>query len=116
MFHARADSISFIAAALRMCAGILVWAAHFAILYGFTGLACARRLEESGAVWVGLIPWVIGLATVIAAAAAAVLLVPVVRAPSKTPFVEWVSGWTAAFALVAILLEAAAVFWVPWCG
>jgi hypothetical protein len=30
--------------------------------------------------------------------------------------VEWVSGWTAAFALVAILLEAAAVFWVPWCG
>jgi hypothetical protein len=104
MFHARADSISFAAAALRMSAGIFVWGAHFAILYGFTGLACARRLDEAGAVWVGLIPWVIGLATVIAAAAAAVLVAPVLRARSKAPFVEWVSGWVAAFALVAILL------------
>jgi hypothetical protein len=111
-----ADSVSFTATALRLSAGIIVWAMHFAIIYGFTGLACARRYTESGDTWIALVPWVIGIATAAALAAALVLLTPVIRSPRKAPFVEWVSGWIAAFAMIAIVLEAAAVLWVPACG
>ena len=111
-----ADSVSFTATALRLSAGIIVWAVHFAIIYGFTGLACARRYAESGDTWITLVPWVIGIATAAAFAVALVLLFPVMRSPRKAPFVEWVSGWVAAFAMIAIVLEVAAVFWVPVCG
>ena len=110
------DSVSFTATALRLSAGIIVWAVHFAIIYGFTGLACARRYAEVGDTWIALVPWVIGVATAAALAVASVLLAPVMRLPRKAPFVEWVSGWIAAFAMIAIVLEAAAVFWVPACG
>ena len=60
-----------------MLAGPLIWAAHFAIIYGFTGLVCARpgwaRFTILG--W-GLIPFGIALVTLVAAAAmVAVLLV-----------------------------------------
>jgi hypothetical protein len=63
----------------RICAGIIIWGVHFAVIYGYTGLACARR-------------------------------------PTHARFVEWVSGWVAAFALLAMVLEAIAVLWVPVCG
>jgi hypothetical protein len=112
----RADSMSFAAAAARMSAGIVIWAAHFGVIYGYTGLACARRFAEAGAAWVALVPWVIGVATVLAVAAALVFLAPVVRSPRTAPFVDWLGGWVAALAIVAIILEALAMFWVPVCG
>jgi hypothetical protein len=111
----RADSAPFAATALRLSAGIIVWALHFAIIYGYTGLACARRYAGSGETWIALVPWVIGIATAGALAVALIFLLPVVRSPREAGFVEWVSGWVAAFAMVAIVLEAAAVFWVPAC-
>jgi hypothetical protein len=112
----RADSISFAAAAGRVSAGIVIWAAHFGAIYGYTGLACARRFSDSGAAWVALVPWVIGAATLLAVAAALVFLAPVVRSPRAAPFVDWLGGWVAALAIVAIVLEAMAMFWVSVCG
>jgi hypothetical protein len=112
----RADSVSFAATAWRVSAGILIWAAHFGAIYGYTGLACARRFADGGAAWVALVPWVIGVATAIAVAAALVFLVPVFRSPRTAPFVDWLGGWVAALATVAIILEAIAMFWVPVCG
>ena len=41
---------------LRMSSGAIVWAAHFAVIYGVTALACARGNAR-------IVPWVIGLAT-----------------------------------------------------
>ena len=40
-------------AALRMALGVMVWAAHFAVVYGFTALACARGFASAA-------PWVVG--------------------------------------------------------
>lgn len=114
MLHA--DRVSFTTTALRVSAGIVIWAAHFGVIYGYTGLACARRLAESGAAWVALVPWVIGGATAAAVGVALVVATPVLRSPRTAPFVEWLAGWVAALAVVAMVLEAIAVLWVPVCG
>lgn len=112
----RSDSVSFATTTGRVSAGILIWAAHFGTIYGYTGLACARRFADMGAAWVALVPWVIAVATAIAVAAALVFLAPVFRSPRAAPFVEWLGGWVAGLAIVAIILEAIAMFWVPVCG
>jgi hypothetical protein len=103
------------ATALRMSAGVIIWAVHFAVIYGFTGLACARRFGASGETWLTLVPWVIAVATAAGVLAAAVFIPPAVRA-NREQFVEWVSGWVAAFAVLAMVLEAITVLWVPVCG
>jgi hypothetical protein len=110
------DSACFAVTALRMSAGIIVWAVHFGVIYGFTGLACARRYEPSGAMWVGLVPWVIGIATVLAAAIALKFVLPLARRPRDARFVDWMTGWVAVLAIGAIVLEAITVLWVPACG
>jgi hypothetical protein len=103
------------ATALRMSAGVIIWAVHFAVIYGFTGLACARRFGASGETWLMLLPWVIGASTAAGVLAAAAFIVPATRA-SREQFIEWVSGWVAAFAVLAMILEAITVLWVPMCG
>ena len=50
-------------AALRISLGVVLWALHFTVIYGFTALACARGFGAS-------VPWFVGGATVVAAAAA----------------------------------------------
>ena len=109
------DSASFTITSLRMAVGVIIWAAHFAIIYGYTGLACARRFEASGETWVASVPWVVGIATAAGVLLAIVFVVPAVRA-SRRAFVEWMSGWVAAFAVLAMILEGIAVLWVPVCG
>jgi hypothetical protein len=63
-----------------MLSGLLIWAVHFVVVYGFTGLVCARpgwaRLTIGG--W-ELIPFGITLATLLALAA----LIAVPLASSK---------------------------------
>jgi hypothetical protein len=102
--------------ALQISAGVIVWAVHFGIVYGYTGLACARRFEPSGATWIALVPWVIGVATLLGALLTLALIVPVLRAPRRIDFSRWMGACLAALALVAILLEGVAVIWVPVCG
>jgi hypothetical protein len=104
------------ATALRLSAGVMIWAVHFTVIYSYTGLACARRFDTWGPTWVALVPWVIGAATLLAAATTLILIVPVVQSRERTEFTRWMSACVAAFALGAILLEALPVFWVPLCG
>jgi hypothetical protein len=108
------DRVSFGAAALRIGAGVIIWAVHFAVIYGYTGLACARRFTESGETWLALVPWVLAFATVLGVAVAAAFVPAAVRA-TRTQFVEWVSGWVAAFAVLAMVLEGITILWVPVC-
>ena len=53
-------------------APVVIWAAHFAFVYGFTGIACARRF---GAV----VPWVVGFASLVAVCALLVFAAPAAR-------------------------------------
>jgi hypothetical protein len=91
--------------ALRMGAGVLVWALHFTVVYGFTALACARGFAAAA-------PWGVGIATVVAALAAAALLVTNLR----TEFIRWMTAGIAAFALVAILWEGVSALFVTPCA
>lgn len=99
--------MSFPAAALRLSAGVLVWALHFGVLYGFTALACARGFP-------GAVPWVAGGATLAALAAIALLFLREI--PGRAEFVAWVSVAVAGLALVAVLYQTVPLFLVPVCA
>jgi hypothetical protein len=91
--------------ALRIGAGVLIWALHFTAIYGFTALACARGFAAAA-------PWAVGVATAVAAVAAAAVLVTNLR----TEFTRWMTAGIAAFALVGILWEGLAAFLVSPCA
>ena len=91
-------------ALLRMASGVLVWALHFGVIYGATGLACARGLGEA-------VPWTIGVATLVAATAAGVIILTHL----SHEFARWMTAALAAVALVAIVWEGLAVLTVPAC-
>jgi hypothetical protein len=80
--------------ALRLSSGVIVWALHFAAIYGYTALACARGFGESA-------PWAVGVATALAAALAALIILRNL----DSEFTRWLSAALAAAALVAILWE-----------
>jgi hypothetical protein len=105
---------SFAATALRMSSGVIVWALHFTTIYGFTGWACSRVSDASGRDAIAAVPWVIAIATAIAAA---LILVTVAQAARnwRSDFTSWMTACVAALALSAVLLEGAAVLWVPAC-
>ena len=88
--------------ALRMSSGVIVWALHFTVVYGFTALACARGFG-------GVAPWVVGVATLVAAAAAVVVLLT----HFSCEFTRWLTAAIAAAALLAILWEGLPALLVP---
>ena len=108
--------MSFAKAAAIVSGGGLVWAAHFTVVYGYTGIACARRFDAVGRTLVALVPWVIAIASVAAAAAALMIMVRMLRVEAGPDFTRRVGAGVAALALVAIVLEAIPVVWVPVCG
>lgn len=97
----------FVRTSLRISAGVLVWALHFAAIYGFTALACARG-------WSGAVLPLVVLATL--AAAAAMLVIVVAGTRRRGEFESWLSASLAGLALVAVLYEGITVLVVPSCG
>lgn len=91
--------------ALRILAGPLLWALHFAALYGFTALACAR----GGA---AAIPWVAAVATLLLGGAVGLLMVKL----SKEQFIDWLSAALAALSLLAIVWQGLPVLLIALCG
>lgn len=94
------------AALLRMSSGAIVWAMHFAAIYGITALACARGLPA-------VVPWAIGTATVLAFAAAVAITALGARAAG---FTGWMTAAISGLALIAMAWEAIPVFVVPACA
>lgn len=97
----------FAPAMLTALGGLLVWATHFGVIYGATGIACARDVPE-------LAPWSIGIATVLALGSLGALGLPRLRKPHRD-FVDWLRGATAGIGVVAILWQALPVLMVPIC-
>ena len=100
--------------ALRTLSGAFIWAAHFAAIYGFTSLACARNLASIQWLGIGVVAWVVGGATVIALAAEASVIVAAMR---RVPigFAEWMSASIAALASLAMIWEALPALMVSAC-
>jgi hypothetical protein len=99
--------MGFAATALRMSSGVIVWALHFAAIYGVTGLACARAAPQAALIGVAL-------ATLVAVGA----LVPIVVSGwrRRAEFESCFTAAVAAFALLAVVWEALPALWVPTCG
>jgi len=93
--------------ALRMSAGVIVWAVHFGALYGFTALACARGFA-------GAVPWVTGAASFVAVLA--MLFIMARNLPRRGEFESWMAFSIAALALVGIVFETVPVYVVRTCG
>ena len=93
--------------ALWITSGIVVWALHFTVIYGFAAIACARGFA-------GAVPWAIGAATVLAATLTVVIMVR--GYARRSEFVHWMATALAALSLVAILFQSAPVLWFPNCG
>lgn len=91
--------------ALWMSSGVVLWALHFALIYGFTALACARGFGAAA-------PWTVGAATLVAAALAVALIVTNL----SSEFTRWMTAALAAAALVAILWEGLSAFMVSPCA
>jgi hypothetical protein len=91
--------------ALWISSGVVVWALHFTLIYGFTALACARGFGAAA-------PWVVGAATLVAAA----LAVALVLTNLDREFTRWMTAAVAAAALLAILWEGLPAVMVQACA
>jgi hypothetical protein len=98
----------FTPATLRATGGLIVWVAHFGVLYGVTGLACARGFPES-------VAWTIGGATLMALAANGALAFSGLRA-APADILDWLTASGAAVSIVAVVWQALPVLMVPICG
>ena len=95
------------AASLRIGFPVIVWGLHFGTVYALTALACARAAPQ-------MVPWTIGIATLVAAL---LLVVTILRQwPQRSDFNAWLTGALAAAALVAVAWEALPVLLVPPCA
>lgn len=89
-----------------ICAAIVLWAVHFAVLYGYTGLACARGYGHT-------ISWVIAGATLVAFPLTAAIAARGWR--ERAQFTGWMTGSVAALALIAMTYEALAALFTRSC-
>jgi uncharacterized protein involved in cysteine biosynthesis len=111
---------------LRMFAGLLLWTAHFGVIYGVTALVCARRLADVTILGLGLVPFTIAVTTLVALLAAGLVLALAVgdlRAARQTPerdqtrvFLSAMTATVAGLAMVAIVWDALPVLIVPACA
>lgn len=93
--------------AWRLCAGILVWAVHFGLLYGFSSLACAAGSPT-------LALWGIVVATALALAALSVIVQQGWR--QHTRFERWLQAALGLFAFAGVLLNALPVLLLEVCA
>jgi hypothetical protein len=99
--------MSFARASLLMAGGALCWALHFAAIYGFTGVACARGYAPA-------VPWAILACTVPALLGAAVVMRLALR--RRESLEHWLAAAIAGAAMVAIVWEALPALLVPACA
>ena len=101
---------------LFMIGGLIVWAAHFTVVYGFTAVACAKDLAGTTFLGIELVPFVIGVATVLAWITAGLVLGIAFSSPtpprslryagSTEEFLQYTGAFIAGLSLFAITLTA----------
>ncbi|TFZ01383.1 hypothetical protein [Ramlibacter rhizophilus] len=103
---------------LLSCSGPIIWALHFVLIYGFTGVVCAR--PNADWTWAGL------PATSLVIVASGVLALGLIalfalrarprRGAAPLPrFVGWTTLGMAGLSAVAVVYETLVVWLVPGC-
>lgn len=95
---------------LNVIAVVVVWAAHFGAIYGFTALLCERQV-------VALVPTAIIASTIIALVALAAIAVPAgLRAMRAPALPDVLTAGLGALAALAAVWEASSLIGVRGCG
>jgi hypothetical protein len=106
-----------------MTSGLVVWAAQFTIIYGVTGVACARGWYRFSLFGLDVVRASIAAATLIALAATALVFWRAFVARSESAdeepserFVETVTLWICGLSLVAIAYNGLPALILPACS
>ena len=105
-----------------MTSGFAFWAAQFTVIYGITGVACARGWYRISFLGVDIVQASIGVATVLALAATAVVFWGALarergpRDASSEGFIETATLWICGLSLVAILYTGVPALILPACS
>src|SRR5687768_13492510 len=115
----------FVGKMLFMVGGLLVWAVHFAVIYGFTAVACAKGFAMTNVLGFGIIPFVIGAGTLLALVTTGAVLIGAISGPipPRSPrfdeateqFLRYTAAVIAVLSLVAIAWNALPVLVVGPC-
>ena len=115
----RAAAPSFTRGFLRLFSGPIVWAIHFLLVYGFTGVLCARPAWEVQWLGIGLLEWGIGSAAVAALALLAFIHLGRRRKEAveiNAVFVRRTGAALALLSALAIVWESLPLLLVPACA
>jgi hypothetical protein len=117
----------FIGELANMVAGLLLWAAHFAVVYAVHTLSCARGFAPWTVLGFGLVPFVIAAATIVALAGSGLVLaialrdLRAMRGPrsdvrDSQRFLTYTSATVASFSMLAILWVALPALFIQPCS
>lgn len=110
---------------LYMLGGLIVWGVRFLAVYSFTALACARGWSEATPGGIGLVPLVVGIATLVAVLGCVALLAKAVtrlgdrssqEGAENTRFVHIIAASVAALAILAMVWETLPFLLITGCG
>jgi hypothetical protein len=115
---------AFLRRSLLLIGGLIIWAVHLGVVYGFNGLACARRFAEAEIWGVGTVPLFVGGTTLLALALTTVLMVVALRRDPAAAryedeteaFLSYSSAAVAALSLLAIAWNGLPALIVPACA
>jgi hypothetical protein len=89
---------------------VIVWAAHFAVIYGFTTLACAREMAVA-------VPWVVGAASLAALIVLGAIAVPAgMRAARTHQLPDFLAVGLGGLAVIAVVWEGSSPLWISACA
>ncbi|HEV7346211.1 MAG TPA: hypothetical protein VGN60_11335 [Devosia sp.] len=111
---------------LASVSGLVIWAAHFGIIYAVNALNCERRWMDQTVLGMGLVPFAITMATIAAVLGLAIIaaLAFLDKAPNlpdaanerTSVFFRKLTITVTALALVAVIYQTIPVYVVPACA
>lgn len=111
---------SFTRGFLSLLSGPMIWAGHFLVLYGVTGLLCARPSLRMQLLGFDIIGWWVLLSSAVAVAAILLLHAPAWfgrgNGDEETEFATRVGAGLGLLSIVAVIWEAMPALLVPYCA
>ncbi|HUE45900.1 MAG TPA: hypothetical protein VMO81_06570 [Aestuariivirgaceae bacterium] len=112
----------FIPTVAYLLGGMIVWAGAFAGAYAVTALVCARRLGDAAVLGIGVLPFSVGLITIVALIATAIIAAVAYRRwpkpgdPDLPSFVQSMALFVALMAVLGIVWNAVPALFFATCA
>jgi hypothetical protein len=112
----------FIPTVAYLLGGMIVWAGAFAGAYAATAYVCARRLGDATVLGIGVLPFSVGLITLVALVATAIIAIVACRRwpepgdPDLPSFVQSLTLFVALMAILGIMWNAVPALFFATCA